>query len=353
MLDVLSGEKRGIVATSARGLLWWGQWPYIMVVNHRNRRFDRGHRVHSVDRPVISIGNLTTGGTGKTPAVAWLCRRLRDRQQRVAILSRGYGAEAGSVNDEALELEQQLPDVPHLQDPERVKIAEIAIEELETEVLVLDDGFQHRRLGRDLDWVLVDALNPFGYGHCLPRGLLREPLQSFARADAILMTRSDQVSESALHDIVATISKFKDAAVPLVRTRHQPMGWRDVNGNEFELSRWQGKSVAGFCAIGNPKGFESTLNELGCNIAGWKVFQDHHRFQREDIESLEALVSSSPEVEAVVCTVKDLVKLNVATLAGKPLVALQIGLDFIDDPAPLEQQIDKLLQSQQDSDRDA
>ncbi|MEC8592989.1 MAG: tetraacyldisaccharide 4'-kinase, partial [Planctomycetota bacterium] len=109
MIELMRGERRGVLASLLRGLLWTAQWPYVLIVRWRNRRFDRGHETTHVSVPVISVGNITTGGTGKTPAVDWLCRHLRDRLVRVAILSRGYRADQSGVNDEALELEQRLP----------------------------------------------------------------------------------------------------------------------------------------------------------------------------------------------------------------------------------------------------
>src|SRR5262249_10280904 len=144
--------------------------------------------------PVVSVGNLTLGGTGKTPCVEYVARFYRERDKRVAILSRGYGAEEGH-NDEALVLEANLTDVPHLQAADREALAAVALEELESEVLVLDDGFQHRRLARDLDLVLIDATNPWGHGYLFPRGLLREPVSGLRRADAVILTRCDQASD--------------------------------------------------------------------------------------------------------------------------------------------------------------
>src|SRR5262249_5942270 len=146
---------------------------------------------HRAPVPVVSVGNLTVGGTGKTPCVEYVARFYRQLDRRAAILSRGYGS-AGGHNDEALLLEENLPDVPHLQGADRVALAAAAVEELESEVLILDDGFQHRRLVRDLDVVLVDASNPWGYGYLLPRGLLREPKSSLRRASVVLLTRCDQ-----------------------------------------------------------------------------------------------------------------------------------------------------------------
>src|SRR5205823_5210577 len=163
-----SGRKRGASASVLRGLLRLASVAYGWAAGLRNRLFDRGwKRSERVSAVVVSVGNLTLGGTGKTPCVEYLCRFTRDLDLRVAILSRGYGTEHGR-NDEALVLEENLPDVPHLQGADRIALARTAIEELESEVLVLDDGFQHRRLARDLDVVLVDATNPWGFGYPFP-----------------------------------------------------------------------------------------------------------------------------------------------------------------------------------------
>ncbi|MBU6174878.1 MAG: tetraacyldisaccharide 4'-kinase, partial [Planctomycetes bacterium] len=165
-------------------MLWCASQPYAAAVTLRNWAFDRGFKkTIGVEIPVVSVGNLTAGGTGKTPTVAFLAKWFRAQNKRVAILSRGYGAGSDGRNDEAKELEITLPDVPHLQSPDRIASARIAVDELGMELLLLDDGFQHRRIGRDLDIVLLDAREPFGFGHLLPRGLLREPLRSLKRAD--------------------------------------------------------------------------------------------------------------------------------------------------------------------------
>ncbi len=166
----------------ARGALALAEIPYAAAVDWRNRRYDCGATVQRVGVPVVSVGNLTLGGTGKTPLVEWLARWFADRGVRVVLVSRGYGALPGQPNDEALELAQSLPQVPHLQNRDRVQAALEAIGELGAQLILLDDGFQHRRLARDLDLVLVDALEPFGFGHVFPRGTLREPLAGWRRA---------------------------------------------------------------------------------------------------------------------------------------------------------------------------
>ena len=344
-VDLLSGRTRGIGATLARSALWWAQWPYAAIVAVRNRRFDRGVDVHRIDAPVISIGNLTTGGTGKTPTVAWLCRYLRDRGLRVAILSRGYGADRSQGrNDEAMELERRLPDVVHLQDPDRVASARIAREELAAQCLVLDDAFQHRRLARDLDWVLIDAKCPFGFGHLLPRGLLREPVVALQRADAVLITRADQVSASELEEIRQRVAGAVRPGTPIVATTHRPQGWVNAAGTTVELRSEASENsgprgpVGAFCAIGNPEAFRQTLTGLGLTPAAWRTFADHHVLSREDRDELIRWADESG-VNDLVCTVKDWVKLDAARLGRHPLWALEIELGFLDDPAVLEAQL--------------
>ena len=171
------------------------EFPYTAAVAYRNRRYDLGRAaIHHVAVPVISVGNLTLGGTGKTPMVKWVARRLLAQGSRVAIVSRGYGAAAGQQNDEARELSQALPEVPHVQNRDRVAGAERAIAEFSAQCILLDDGFQHRRLARDLDIVLLDALEPFGFEHVFPRGTLREPLAGLKRAQAVCLSRADAIS---------------------------------------------------------------------------------------------------------------------------------------------------------------
>ena len=172
LLKIIAGREKGIMAALVRLGLSCMTPLYRMAVGHRNRRFDRAiaqnntEVVKQASIPVISVGNLTTGGTGKTPLVIWIARKLRQDQRRVVLISRGYRADGdpSQRNDEAIEMEDRLADVPHLQDPDRFRMSQIAVEELESQIIVLDDGFQHRQLHRDLDIVLVDATNPLGYG---------------------------------------------------------------------------------------------------------------------------------------------------------------------------------------------
>src|SRR5262249_52600698 len=159
------GRRRGPWAALARGGLRVLEVPYTAAVQWRNRRYDRGWaQIHRVEVPVVSVGNLTLGGTGKTPVVEWLARWFAERQVRLGLVSRGYGAKPGQLNDEALELAHKLPGVPHVQDPDRVSGARAVIDRFGCSLVLLDDAFQHRRIARDLDIVLVDALEPDGFG---------------------------------------------------------------------------------------------------------------------------------------------------------------------------------------------
>jgi len=278
-----------------------------------------------VSVPVISVGNLTTGGTGKTPMVEYVAGFYRQQERRVAILSRGYGG-SGGLNDEALVLYENLPDVPHLQGPDRAALALTAIEELESELLILDDGYQHRRLARDVDLVLIDAKAPWGYGHLLPRGLLREPLGSLRRAHLILLTRCDQVGAEALAALRQRLRRLAPA-VGVIETCHQPVELVNSVGATNPVEMLRCRPVAAFCGLGNPAAFEQTLCDLGANIVAFRTFPDHHAFTREDVDSLIAWANGlgTPGLNVVV-TQKDLVKLRLTALGTSPLWALRIRL---------------------------
>ncbi|WP_337175930.1 tetraacyldisaccharide 4'-kinase [Paludisphaera sp.] len=339
-LKLVRGESRGPLAALARAGLSLGAIGYGVGVGLRNRRFDRGVDVHRAAVPVVSVGNLTLGGTGKTPMVERLARWYRERNVRVCLLSRGYGG-ADAVNDEALVLEENLPDVPHLQGPDRVRLAEIAVNELESELLILDDGFQHRRLARDLDVVLLDALGPFGLGRLFPRGLLREPASSLRRAGVVVVTRADLVPDDRRAEIRDQARRHAPDA-PILEARHTPRDLVDGDGESSPLDGLAGRAVAAFCGIGNPEGFRRTLEGLGCRVVDLRPFPDHHPYSADDVADL-ARWADSAGAELVLTTQKDLVKLRVSNLGDAPLRALRIGLDILGDARPLEGPLAALL----------
>ncbi|KAA5539723.1 tetraacyldisaccharide 4'-kinase [Roseiconus nitratireducens] len=329
----MSGQKHGPVAAAIRCGLSLASVPYRIGVRTRNRRFDRdADAVQHCGVPVVSVGNLTTGGTGKTPVVAYLARWFRDREVRVAIVSRGYGRGDADHNDEAAELHQRLPDVPHLQDPDRVRSAQIAVEELESQLILMDDGFQHRRLHRDLDIVLIDMTCPFGYGHLLPRGLLREPVDGLRRAGAVILTRCDQVDAQAVRTVTATVREHLPSSAPIVASTHQPsqlLTHPDTTGPIDALRR---RRVAAVCGIGNPSAFHQTLLDCGAQLVATRSLPDHAEYDRETVQDLDRWVRELDGIDEVICTQKDLVKLQTDRLGGKPLRALVIEADIENTP---------------------
>lgn len=306
--------------------------PYRIAVGRRNRGYDSRRRpIERAGVPVISVGNLTTGGTGKTPVVCAIAKWFRARDVRVAIVSRGYGRGDNDANDEAMELADRLPDVPHVQDADRVEAARIAVEELATEVIVMDDGFQHRRLHRDLDIVLIDATCPFGFGHTLPRGLLREPISGLVRAGLVMITRCDAVDDVALMTIEATIRKH-NADVAILRSCHRPMSLRQHPDQTFPIAQLDGSRVAVVCAIGNPDAFAETVRSCGAIVVDQKSLPDHDAYSPETARILREWVRSlGDDVDRVVCTHKDLVKLRTDRIGGKTLVAIEIELEVNGD----------------------
>jgi tetraacyldisaccharide 4'-kinase len=339
--ELVSGREKGVKAIALRGLLRLAETPYALAMRIRNRRYDTGSaESHDVGVPVISVGNLTLGGTGKTPLVEWIARKLRQSHVRVAIVSRGYGAEESGYNDEALELELSLPDVPHLQNPDRVSAARVAVEELEMQLILLDDGFQHRRLKRDLDIVLLDASEPFGFEHVFPRGTLREPLAGLARADVVVLSRADMATREQRDVIKSRVRQYAPNAV-WCEVEHRVATLINSNGHEVSTEMLKGKRVAAFCGIGNSAGFRHTLSSLRCDVVAWREFPDHHNYTRDDVASLSEW---GQQADVLVCTRKDLVKLRVPTMGSIPLWAVKIEIGFQASEAEFEERIAQLTE---------
>lgn len=327
--SIVDGQRRGFAAFASRVLLRAVSVPYALAMRWRNRRYDRQPtRAVRVGVPVVSVGNLTLGGTGKTPCVELVATLLREDDRTVAILSRGYGADgSGGASDEALLLEENLPDVPHLQGIDRVALARTAIVELESEVLILDDGFQHRRLGRDLDIVLIDATQPWGYDRVFPAGMLREPKTGLRRADLVVLTRTDRVSPEALTALRESVRTLTQARI--LASVHRPTALvREDVSQPPEVLR--GRAVAFFCGIADPGNFRATLASLGATIVGQQIFDDHRAYTREDVERLRIWAATLPEGATIATTQKDIVKLRLADLAGRELWCLRIALAMDD-----------------------
>jgi tetraacyldisaccharide 4'-kinase len=344
--DLVSGRHKGLMATLARGVLRAAEVPYTVAVTLRNRRYDRGDvEVHNVGVPIITVGNLTLGGTGKTPMVKWLARRFQDAGLRVAIVSRGYGAADGKHNDEALELAQALPNVPHIQNRDRVAAAQQAIREFNSQLLLLDDGFQHRRLGRDLDIVLLDALEPFGFEHVFPRGTLREPLAGLGRAQVVCLSRADAISQLERDAVRERVARIAPQAA-WCEAAHAASKLVNACGESQPLDILPKHRVAAFCGIGNPAGFRHTLTATGCEPVVWREFPDHHAYTIADHSEL-IMLAQNAKADVIVCTQKDLVKLPQRELDGMPLWAVAIEMKFLGGQEALEQRLDEVLKQEQ------
>ncbi|MCA8913048.1 MAG: tetraacyldisaccharide 4'-kinase, partial [Planctomycetes bacterium] len=308
-IDLISGAKRGAVPSLLRGLLrllsfWFWLGAITRIFLYRMGLL-RGVKA---DAPVICVGNITTGGTGKTPAVAWVVNTLRGMGHEPWILSRGYKSDA-SGNDEMKVLNELCPGVHHLQDPNRVAAAHKATHD-GAKLLVLDDGFSHLRLKRDLDILLFDSLNPFGYGRMLPRGLLREPLSNVRRAKFAIFSRADLASKERLRDLEDTI-RCKGFTGGVAHAAHEPVKLVRIGDDaEVSLDELKGAVVAPFCGIGNPRGFERTLESLGAKLSNMGTYRmDDHAAITERVltNQIVPFIRTSHEVGATcaVCTQKD------------------------------------------------
>ncbi len=248
------------------------------------------------------------------------CKELARRGKKVAILSRGYRGGPGG-NDEALVIARHLPDVPHVQDPDRFAAGSRIAEK--TDVLVLDDGFQHLPLFRDHDIVLVDATDPFGGGFCPPVGRLREPLSALDRATLVVITRADLVDRASLGETMRAVRER--TAAPVVTTAFRARCDAPLDGLEATVA----------CGIGNPHAFALMLENLGVRIAERRFFRDHHAYTRADAEALAA------PGRPVVVTEKDAVKLEALWPPRPPLIVVGVEPLVLDGAAHLDAVFDR------------
>lgn len=332
-------HDRGPLPAYARPLATAFAPVYAGVVHLRNNAFDQGRRVVTLDRPVISVGNLSVGGTGKTPMVARLVRALRDAGHDPAIAMRGYKAEQG-LSDEAETYKGLFEDLPIVAQPNRTDglIDMFATERGErVDTVVLDDGFQHRRLARQLDIVLIDATRSPFTDRVLPLGWLREPVSSLARAHAIVLTHAERATPQEL----ATLRDHAAEASPnaLVCTAsHQWTGLlvSEAGGQRSEPVSWlRGRRVASACAIGNPAAFLAQLAQhTGTDTFPSAVLRDHDPMGPASVEKIRAIAR---DAQALVVTEKDWVKLRTRDLSGitcpiaRPVLELALDTEALTD----------------------
>ncbi len=296
---------------------------YEGTVRYRNRLYD-GKILHPVrlPRPVVCVGNLTTGGTGKTPMILHLARFYQDRGYRPAVISRGYGSRgANRVNvvsdgkavlldpdragDEPYLMARFLGNVPVVTGAKRVEAGYEALKRFRPDILLLDDGFQHRKIGRDLDILLMDEKSPFGNGHLLPRGILREPPESLSRADAIILTGAGETGGAP----VATDPRIPGEK-PLFRAHRK--GESFIRGRENirrPLADFRGKPLVAFSGIAAPRSFHRMLTQISGSAPACIMFPDHHRYTRQDVDRLRRVAGRVPGA-VLVTTEKDGVRLE-------------------------------------------
>jgi tetraacyldisaccharide 4'-kinase len=300
--------------------------------------------VQRVAAPVISVGNITTGGTGKTPLVEWLARAVARDGRRVCVLTRGYGredvrqrivvsdgqnvcADVRASGDEPLLLAENLRGLAAVvADADRVAAARWALRELGSEVFLLDDGFQHLRLARDLNIVTIDATTPWGGGHLLPRGRLREPRTGLVRADCIVLTRAEHAHDLAsLRAEIEQLSGGCPIFVARTRTKHlHPLDAPNA-GATMALDSLPQPLLA-FCAVGNPPAFFAHLRAAGYQLQHTRAFADHHNYTQTDVAALVNAATQSG-ARALVTTAKDAVKLRAFNFS-LPCFVLEIALEI-------------------------
>jgi tetraacyldisaccharide 4'-kinase len=329
---IVSGEASGALAVIARAVLAVLSLGYRLVIAVRNAWYDAGRGVRHPGAPVISVGNITVGGTGKTPMTVWLAQYLATLGLTPAVLSRGYKAADRHAADELALIRRRCPASVTVADSDRVAAARRAVADHAADLLVLDDGFQHRRLARDLDLVLIDATCPFGYGRLLPRGLLREPLPNLRRAGVIVITRADQVAPAALDNLRDQLARLAPGA-PILRAVHRIDTFTTLTGDPAPAP--PAARLLLFAGIARPTAFERSMRDAGYLPAATCWFDDHHTYTAADLAALERRAAET-HAEFLVTTEKDAVKLaalNIATAI--PLRVVRVAFDFLDDDATI------------------
>lgn len=329
-------------------------WLYRYGITARNRAFDAGRGVTRLDRPVISVGNLSTGGTGKTPMVQLVVRLLQESGHRPVIAMRGYKARPGEKGDEQLEHELALPGVPIVAQPDRRAGLRALFDRdrgSAIDCVVLDDGFQHRKIARDLDIVLIDATRPPQLDALLPKGHLREPIESLRRAGLIVLTHCERVEQAQLDRVKRGISAYAASEVPLLDARHE---WGGMVQHTHREGAWQssphglealqGRSVHLISGIGNAESFETMAMARGVSISGRTRLRDHQALTQSRLASL-CQVGGAQEPPDLLMTRKDWVKVGTRLdwPEGATVLVPDLVLKVSDSSKQLRSQLDSVF----------
>lgn len=275
-----------------------------------------------VNCKVVSIGNITLGGTGKTSLTEFVARFFFSGGSKVVILSRGYKssgrqldnydeqkATSRQMGDEPYMLSKKLSGVPVLVDKNRFRSANKAINDFKADIVILDDGFQQWRIKKDLDIVCIDSINPFGNKHLIPRGILREPLSSLKRANIFILTKTD-LSKGKVATIRNELKKLNSKAL-IVESEHKPLGFYSIDHakESFSLQDLKAKTVALFCAIGDPESFKNLIACLDIKVGLFFAFRDHYNYSPEDLDNI-IKESRDNNIDTIITTEKDAVRFN-------------------------------------------
>jgi tetraacyldisaccharide 4'-kinase len=328
LLKVIRGHKQGVVAKVVLIICTLLSKIYHLGIKMRAKFYELGIK-KGTELPcvVISVGNITVGGTGKTPIAQLLARRFKDRGKKVAILNRGYRAESEEevalvsdgeeifmtpeeAGDEAFMLAQSLPGVPIIIGSDRSITGKYAYEKFDTDILILDDGFQHWSLERNKDIVVIDSTNPFANGHLIPRGTLREPMSNLSRADIFFLTKVDQVSKKRVDEIKTKLNDYNPMSL-IFETIHSPSYLRTL-GDELDLDLeldLASRRVMAVSGIGNPQSFEQTLTDLEAEVVERVRFEDHHQYRKEEIIDIFSRAVEN-DADLIITTEKDAVSMS-------------------------------------------
>jgi len=363
-VDVILERRAGRRASLLRAVLQALSYLYLGIITLRLRLFASNvMRRHQIGCPVVSIGNLTVGGTGKTPVVEKLARDLILRGRKVAILSRGYkstgrknaggdhstvrvvsdgGAlllDSKTAGDEPFMLAKNLRGVAVVVDKDRVECGRHAISRFGTDLLLLDDGLQYLRLHRRFDLVLIDSEAPFGNEHLLPRGTLREPPANLARATHILITKCDGRDQSLLHQRIRQYNRH----APIIECRHRPVSLQDfATGEVLDLSTLRGLKAASLSAIASPESFEQGLRRLGVTLDLTESHADHHRYSKREIERFLRRCERRG-ISCVLTTEKDAVRMPRLMNQEIPIRYLRIEIEILKGHEHWETMLEQLL----------
>ena len=333
---------------------------YRLAVTLRMRLYENGIlKRRRLPCKVISVGNITVGGTGKTPVTLYIAQLVKRMGLNVGVISRGYLGRAekkggivsdgatvrmkpDEAGDEPYLMARKLRGVPVVVGKDRVRMGKLALDMFGLDVLVLDDGFQHVRLKRDVDLLLLDAANPFGNGHLLPRGILREPLSQLRRADAFILTRSGGATTSA--DVLSDLQRIA-AGRPVFRGTRVPDQLVGQRGHmTYPLDFLMDRKLLVFSGIAGNEGFREMLAGLGGDIVAFMSFPDHYCYSREDLRSIAAS-GESLGAEFLVTTEKDYVRIQESEQKPSNLLILKMVISFGEDTGDLEEYIGRSLQT--------